>query len=514
MKHNVKNMDRPFRKDEGMLTVQIVEDEMLVRMGLQVSVPWEKYGLTVSAEASNGAQAFELYQKNRPDIVITDLCMPGLNGIELIRKIRDTGNPCAIIVITCMDKFELLKEAMALDVVDYLVKATMTISDIEKALQKAKSRLSTAAPVHSETAETEKARLYLLNAYVLENTVPEQEWSVSAKRVGIQPDEEYYALCISCQRQCEMPWQLQQVIGSMLKDRLESLHVRYVLQHQGVLVILLERKPNLQELRRLMEDYRSFMQEHFSVEMSIVLCTCAITLAQLPTYVRDACAQMPTEQEKNEILLTDLAGGRLPLQTEECFQQLRLMMWQTVDYRFAIQMISRLDDLEARLSSECADFCQEAALFLDSMCKHSGDEGLAQEPWLERLGAADSAGKAAAVLQGFAAEKLPKYRSEIQKVISAIVEHPEHSLSLNDSAALVSFHPQYLSHIFKKEVGIGYSEFVNTVRITLAKRMICSREWSLQQIAEKCGFSDTAYFNRCFKTMTGMTPGQWRRRAE
>lgn len=118
MKHNVKNMDRPFRKDEGMLTVQIVEDEMLVRMGLQVSVPWEKYGLTVSAEASNGAQAFEFYQKNRPDIVITDLCMPGLNGIELIRKIRDTGNPCAIIVITCMDKFELLKEAMALDVVD------------------------------------------------------------------------------------------------------------------------------------------------------------------------------------------------------------------------------------------------------------------------------------------------------------------------------------------------------------------------------------------------------------
>ena len=74
-----------------MYTVLIAEDEMLVRMGLAASVLWEKLDMQVVADAADGQKAYELFVEKKPDIVITDLSMPGMDGITLIRNIRASG---------------------------------------------------------------------------------------------------------------------------------------------------------------------------------------------------------------------------------------------------------------------------------------------------------------------------------------------------------------------------------------------------------------------------------------
>ena len=74
-----------------MYKVLFAEDELLVRLGLQNSIPWEKYDMELSVQADNGTEAYELFCKVRPQLVITDIRMEGMDGYELIRKIREIG---------------------------------------------------------------------------------------------------------------------------------------------------------------------------------------------------------------------------------------------------------------------------------------------------------------------------------------------------------------------------------------------------------------------------------------
>ena len=124
-----------------MYQVIIAEDEFFVRLGIKNSVSWEQYNMQVVCDASNGAEALRVIQQSCPDVLITDLLMPGMGGQQLIESVRNAGLEPYIIVITCLEEFKTLQKMMSLGVRDYLLKATMTETEIQKALQKAKDTL-------------------------------------------------------------------------------------------------------------------------------------------------------------------------------------------------------------------------------------------------------------------------------------------------------------------------------------------------------------------------------------
>ena len=124
-----------------MYQVIIAEDEFFVRLGIKNSVSWEKYNMQVVCDAGNGAEALRAIQKSCPDVLITDLLMPGMGGQQLIESVRDAGLEPYIIVITCLEEFKTLQKMMSLGVRDYLLKATMTEAEIQASLQKAKEAL-------------------------------------------------------------------------------------------------------------------------------------------------------------------------------------------------------------------------------------------------------------------------------------------------------------------------------------------------------------------------------------
>ena len=109
-----------------MLKVFLVEDERVIREGFRDKIPWEQYGFRLVGEANDGEMALPLIRKLKPDVLITDIKMPFMDGIELIRKIRDTGSPTEIIILSCLDDFSLAREAIRLGVSGYILKLTMT----------------------------------------------------------------------------------------------------------------------------------------------------------------------------------------------------------------------------------------------------------------------------------------------------------------------------------------------------------------------------------------------------
>ncbi|MFB5763558.1 response regulator transcription factor [Paenibacillus medicaginis] len=117
-----------------MIDVLIVDDDKLVRKGLISAMPWDSFGMRVIGEAANGEKALEFLQHNRVDLLMTDVAMPVMSGIELIRIVRKRYPDIAIAVLTLHQDFEYIQEALRLGAVDYIAKVQLEKERFEQVL--------------------------------------------------------------------------------------------------------------------------------------------------------------------------------------------------------------------------------------------------------------------------------------------------------------------------------------------------------------------------------------------
>ena len=150
-----------------MYKVLFAEDELLVRLGLQSSIPWSKYEMEVVALAENGLEAYKLFEEIHPDILITDLRMEGMDGLELVKRVREVDKECAIVVISCLNDFETLRKLIPYNINAYVLKASISIDEVCSVLAQTKSYLKSIGrtaknnKVDSEKLE-EKISKYLM----------------------------------------------------------------------------------------------------------------------------------------------------------------------------------------------------------------------------------------------------------------------------------------------------------------------------------------------------------------
>lgn len=128
-----------------MWKVLLVEDELFVRRKLLKLVNWEDHGFLVSGEASHGEEALELMQHNKPDLVITDILMPRMDGLELLRQSRMAGIDSRFVMLTCMGEFEYARQALDLGASGYLLKLSLSIPELESVLGKIGKELAAAS---------------------------------------------------------------------------------------------------------------------------------------------------------------------------------------------------------------------------------------------------------------------------------------------------------------------------------------------------------------------------------
>jgi two-component system response regulator YesN len=144
--------------NSGLLTVLIVDDELPIRQELRL-YPWEKSGVELIGEARNGDEALHFCRDFAPNIVITDITMPVMDGLELCRALRRECPETQIILLTCHSDFAYAKEAVQLGAVDYLVKVAMEDRDLSRALDKAKEAINRGYFVRQSAAEERRWEL-------------------------------------------------------------------------------------------------------------------------------------------------------------------------------------------------------------------------------------------------------------------------------------------------------------------------------------------------------------------
>ena len=126
-----------------MLKVLVVEDEEMIRKGIVLAVDWAALDCVVVGEASNGAQALEAVERYDPSLIITDLKMPVMDGLEMLRQLRERGNNAFVIILTAYDSFSYAQTALRLGAVDFLLKPFHD-GEQEQAVTRLKQRMDRA----------------------------------------------------------------------------------------------------------------------------------------------------------------------------------------------------------------------------------------------------------------------------------------------------------------------------------------------------------------------------------
>ena len=126
-----------------MLKVLIVEDEELIRKGIALTVDWATLDCVVVGEAANGLQALEAVERYAPSLIITDLKMPVMDGLEMLRQLRERGNNAFVIILTAYDSFAYAQTALRLGAVDFLLKPFHD-GELEQAVTRLKQRMDRA----------------------------------------------------------------------------------------------------------------------------------------------------------------------------------------------------------------------------------------------------------------------------------------------------------------------------------------------------------------------------------
>ena len=509
-----------------MKKIVIADDDFLVRTYLKQMLPWEECGFTIAGDAKNGREALTLVQQEQPTLLITDICMPVMNGIDLIKALKATGSPAHILVLSCHDDFAYVKEAMQLGIDDYILKTDLTPEKMEEFLSRCvQSREEDASetPGTDDLARIGRGKLRQDFFAAFTRGAGEEELRALARAGGVCMDVQlagallihvcgwerrrqelssdgFMSFCRAfhdlCRDLCGRDGTalrtelFQPVEGAadwgLLADyalrggsaraaqalqemaaRLRPMMERYL----GVETIIVTAPPvrsfvALQELWQNVYAARDalFYEEAGCISVQTLAPTGAITAAHEKVLVR---------------LLRAMEGGS----EEEVRTEEAALFALLNEYRLPPQELGRL---------LCAHFTGWGSGAYETV----GELRAAFGSWLRNA---------------CAARQLP--HPAIRSALRYMEEHCQEELFQTEVADHVHLNAAYFSTLFKKTTGVSFSEHLARLRIGRVQQRLRTEDGRIKDIAEAEGFADYRYFCKLFKRIVGVSPGSYRQRS-
>lgn len=521
-----------------MYTVLIVEDEMLVRLGIKSSVRWEKYRMTVVADVPDGDSAWGIYVREKPDVVITDLRMPGMSGMELISRIRKTDKDTRIVILTCLEEFDLVRKALSYGVSDYLLKLTMTQENMEAVLQKVMGELEerNVARLHSDARKNESGafREKILRNYIVYQMYSEREFEEYARQYALRLHNGSLRLCIMEIDHFDRMKQLYrdddgEIIRVALMNVLDELlgeggtgEAAQIRENRYVLVFNCrqENEKRQSDVFALLQGIEQNMKTYFGVSATFALSDIQTGFRSLKGLYEQAARALEQKYYagSGKVLTLDR------LETEQIFHAALsgfLAEIEEMELPFAKEQIGRAGEFSrnAGKGREEAERFFEIFVSRIAYAFHAArgtETAEAAAAAVSELRLAETLEESVGILRAFlrkeleAAAEKSAFSHEIQKALLFMGENYKRELTLDGVAKHVNLSPNYFSNVFKKETGKNLTEYLANLRIEAAKRLLRGTDLKSYQIAVEVGFAESTYFSRVFKKMTGMSPNEYR----
>ncbi|MGA4721450.1 response regulator [Fictibacillus nanhaiensis] len=499
-----------------MLKLLIVDDEQIEREGLQVILQKAFPNLEIH-QAKNGKVAVQVAAEVKPDLVMMDIQMPGMNGLEAIQQITSTNPFIKFVMITAFDMFDYARQAIKLGVKDYLLKPSR-VSEIEETVGK----------VLMEIAEERRS------LKVLESTLPLVETDVVTQLLFDHVHDVHLDMLVdmldisSTQEPFVMSILLPQGeenLYSLIKEKVRKSASGWAGALYGrQLPIIVFRKPG-----------SSFRSQAISLAKDILSLRKATSDVGWFIGIGNVCHSLDQVRQSYQESLIATMDSSLPIKYR--FYHDVPVLGSTEDRPQSKQREKQFLD-EIRLGKW--DEVLKNVLSLIQRCEKEGTDLLqTQQRVLELLWVAarvmnEMGMETETPFFSYQTQDYRQLRSEsehlfkqmrtsyeehyekleadtIHQIKQYIVKHSHEDISLEALGRKVGLSPIYISKMFKEKLGINYIDFLTECRIEKAKKLMADPEKSLKEITFEVGYHEPNYFSKVFKKMVTLSPTEYRR---
>ena len=499
-----------------MKKVLIVDDDALVRMFLRQIIPWEDEGYTVVGDARDGEEALELAGQMQPDLVLSDVSMPTMDGVELVRRLRADGFGGGLIMLSCHDDFEYVKNAMQLGADEYLLKNHLSPDSLRAALAAVSGRRASAGtptPTMEKLAQKGKRAL---QQEALERLLAEQpEEPPLLREAGFSAR---YRVCVVCL--LRMPSDAARLFELCCQiasaGDLPDVEAARVGPHGCAFLLDLTGQPS--ELAR-QERARSLAAR---VELGLKSYLQLETSMGVSRSCSGAHAVSEALRQANEALVATFYGeGTYWYGTAEAALS-EAVPGDAARFREELPALLTGDTVtfEAAFAGALAAFARERTLpgvALRWLQACDAKAGIARTPKtyaaLDRIASYQSCvAEYLLRMEALASQSLPRNLSpQIAAAVRYLQAHFAEPVTLSDAAAAAGFNPSYFSSVFKRELGVGFSEYLTDLRLVRVRQQLLEGGGTIKEIAQHAGFLDYRHFCKTFKKKTGLSPAEYRK---
>lgn len=530
-----------------MFKVLIVEDEILVRVGLRSMINWKSLDMIVIGDACNGKQALEIYEKEMPDIILTDIKMPIMGGLELIKQIREKNKEVKIIILTCYEEFEYLHEAMKMGVTDYILKLKMNPSDIEQTLKKLKDELW-----NQSSRNKFQNQLYghinkqdLIKQYLFYHQYTDDIFREKMKNLKVNLSEDNLIMArmklrgyeTAQNRLEDSQGQLTQFViiniieeilqkygnGEIIQEKYENFFLLFSFAPQDCMK---DTNHTIQEITNTIEEILTNIQEllfiYVDTETYFGLSRIYQEFPKLPQMYEECgwALEQSYYIVKSIYQYSDITIRNLQQEQLNKVRNLEIIM-QT-QYRYDISEITtgmvQLHENGQMNKTEIDKFLIQFLYRIKETHKEQIEklEPLLILEYADHISGSGTFEEALQVVSEYCIQQArnenAQLSQEIYQAVTYIEQNLRSRLTLNCVANHVGLSPNYLSSLFKKELHISFVDFINKKRMDMAKELLVTTNYKTYQIADLTGYTDDSYFSRTFKKITGKLPSEYRRR--
>lgn len=507
-----------------MYKVLIVDDEPLIREGLRTIIDWEDYGFTVAGTASAGMDALAKVPQLNPDLMIVDIRMPGMTGLNLMRTVREQYDPAPrFIILSGHADFEYARQALTMRADGYILKP-LEEEELIAAIVRLKQALDEQERDGQLVSLAWSRERTLVNLLTGEGQMPPKE-ALNALSLGGSP---YEVILIKLQCKDEIDtttasqvktglieafeeigkgvvFSLDPNIGLMLAGGETTLPAAY----RGIQRVCLDagvdftaisggEAQRLEELGRSLRAAQEAMKHRFLLEGDRIYFAEEIAV---PTPRESGAKRVFGEADSEKLLLaldigSDEAASSWIQETGEAMRAAG-MDEQEIKAGFAQLFTQTL----VKLEQSRPDVRDRSRAFASDVLKLYGEyrfSGL-----LGRLTA-------------LAGEMTDAFRSygndqQVQKMIELIRRNYAENLKLESLAEVFGYNSSYLGKLFKNKVGEPFNTYLDKVRIEKAKELL-EQGMKVYQVAERVGYSNVDYFHGKFRKYVGVSPSAYRKK--
>lgn len=526
-----------------MKKVLIVDDELLVQMGLHSMINWEEHGLTVVGDAKNGHEAIEIFERVDPDIVFVDIGMPLMDGFELIKILRKKKPSVKTCILTSHTDFNYVKEAARLNVCEYLLKSELTRENLSRCINNileqienentgASEDIALDSDVISSGQMVEDDLFKIITGFY--KSKEEMDSIIDKYKFSFQHNTWFISVSLiivnenDIERYQKDPDRFKTIIMSLSKQvfsEKEFTVYSTVIEDKIVFIYSIDMKEKLPEVKEkilnLLQLLKRNLKQFMNIDLHIGLSQSTESFAKLNELYKQAYKAkeycfFDSESIAEYDFELSIEKGNMPKINYNEIEKLLLKG----DFDELNNKLQEIFDQAYRCGNKeyvktiFIDLLRQAKIFFEPFLAEGNSHTLTEANFnyntFQQLYTFQSVKDYIIniykeVIRIGKSQGQEQYSYTIQKSIEYIKKNYWKNITLNDVAEYAEVSKNYLSFLFKQEMRTNFSVFLLNFRIEKSKELLTSGNAKIYEIANRIGFENPYYFSKVFREIVGVS---------